>query len=79
MSDKVCKSGFLFHDQPLLCNEDAFETYLPASMIPSENVISSMENGSSRSCRFHKVSTACQRVLRFRLKPASFIGEYLFA
>ena len=38
-----------------LCIEDAFETYLPASMIPSENVIR-LENGISKSriCRFHK-------------------------
>lgn len=38
-----------------LCIEDAFETYLPASMIPSENVIR-LENriSKSRICRFHK-------------------------
>ena len=39
----------------VVCIEDAFETYLPASMIPSENVIR-LENGISKSriCRFHK-------------------------
>ena len=42
----------------LLCIEDAFETYLPASMNPSENVISKARKKTgflSRTvCRFHK-------------------------
>ena len=57
----------------LLCIEDAFETYLPASMNPSENVISKARKKQDfypgQFVDFIKVSTACQRVLRFRLKP----------
>ena len=70
----------------LLCIEDAFETYLPASMNPSENVISKARKKQDfypgQFVDFIKVSTACQRVLRFRLKPgfcSFFLETYVWS